>query len=105
MVIDPVTGVLTAYPGGPVEILVNNLGIYEAVGFFDETDESWFRLFEINIMSGVRLSRNSATIKARSATGVTGLACARRGRLRFLPHPFAQNSPLTAPPICAILSP
>jgi 3-oxoacyl-[acyl-carrier protein] reductase len=28
------------------------------VGFFDESDESWFRLFEVNIMSGVRLSRH-----------------------------------------------
>lgn len=41
-----------------VDILVNNLGIYEAVGFFDETDESWQRMFEINIMSGVRLARH-----------------------------------------------
>jgi 3-oxoacyl-[acyl-carrier protein] reductase len=41
-----------------VDILVNNLGIYEAVGFFDETDEAWQRLFEVNIMSGVRLSRH-----------------------------------------------
>ncbi len=41
-----------------VDILVNNLGIYEAVGFFDETDESWQKLFEINIMSGVRLARH-----------------------------------------------
>lgn len=41
-----------------VDILVNNLGIYEAVGFFDETDEAWQRLFEINIMGGVRLSRH-----------------------------------------------
>ena len=41
-----------------IDILVNNLGIYEAVGFFEETDESWFRLFEVNIMSGVRLSRH-----------------------------------------------
>lgn len=40
-----------------VDILINNLGIYEAVGFFDETDEAWGRLFEANIMSGVRLSR------------------------------------------------
>src|SRR5689334_10149559 len=37
-----------------VDVLVNNLGIYEAVGFFDETDEAWLRLFEVNIMSGVR---------------------------------------------------
>jgi 3-oxoacyl-[acyl-carrier protein] reductase len=41
-----------------VDILVNNLGIYEAVGFFDETDEDWLRFFEVNVMSGVRLSRH-----------------------------------------------
>lgn len=41
-----------------IDILVNNLGIYEPVGFFDETDESWLRLFEVNILSGVRLSRH-----------------------------------------------
>ena len=28
-----------------VDILVNNLGIYEAIGFFDETDEAWHKLF------------------------------------------------------------
>ncbi|MGE0024224.1 MAG: SDR family NAD(P)-dependent oxidoreductase, partial [Hyphomicrobium sp.] len=32
-----------------VDILVNNLGIYEAVGFFDETDEAWQHLFDVNI--------------------------------------------------------
>jgi 3-oxoacyl-[acyl-carrier protein] reductase len=47
---------IAAFP--EVDILVNNLGIYEAVGFFDETDEAWQRMFEINIMSGVRLSRH-----------------------------------------------
>lgn len=47
---------IAAFP--EVDILVNNLGIYEAVGFFDETDESWLRLFEVNIMSGVRLARH-----------------------------------------------
>lgn len=47
---------LAAFP--EVDILVNNLGIYEAVGFFEETDEAWQRLFEVNIMSGVRLSRH-----------------------------------------------
>lgn len=40
------------------DILVNNLGIYEPVGFFEETDEAWQRLFDVNIMSGVRLSRH-----------------------------------------------
>lgn len=47
---------LKAFP--EVDILVNNLGIYEAVGFFDETDEAWLRLFEVNVLSGVRLSRH-----------------------------------------------
>ena len=47
---------ITRWP--EVEILVNNLGIYEAVGFFEETDEAWQRLFEVNIMSGVRLARH-----------------------------------------------
>ena len=41
-----------------VDILVNNLGIYEAVGFLDESDADWMRMFETNIMSGVRLSRH-----------------------------------------------
>jgi 3-oxoacyl-[acyl-carrier protein] reductase len=47
---------IKAFPA--VDILVNNLGIYEAVGFFDESDADWQRLFEVNIMSGVRLSRH-----------------------------------------------
>src|SRR4029077_14347666 len=41
-----------------VDILVNNLGIYEDVGFFDETDDEWLRLFETNIMGGVLLPRH-----------------------------------------------
>lgn len=40
-----------------IDILVNNLGIYEAIGFFDETDDAWQKMFEVNIMSGVRLAR------------------------------------------------
>jgi 3-oxoacyl-[acyl-carrier protein] reductase len=40
------------------DILVNNLGIYEAVGFFEGSDADWLRLFEVNIMSGVRLTRH-----------------------------------------------
>lgn len=52
-----------------VDILVNNLGIYEAVGFFEETDESWFKIFEVNIMSGVRLSRHYAKRMIDKGTG------------------------------------
>ena len=39
------------------EILVNNLGIYERKPFFDIPDEDWNRLFEVNVMSGVRFTR------------------------------------------------
>ena len=41
-----------------VDILVNNLGIYEAKPFTEISDADWFRLFEVNVMSGVRLSRH-----------------------------------------------
>jgi NAD(P)-dependent dehydrogenase (short-subunit alcohol dehydrogenase family) len=40
-----------------VEILVNNLGIFEPKPFDEISDEEWIRFFEINVMSGVRLSR------------------------------------------------
>lgn len=39
------------------DILVNNLGSYDAKPFFDIPDEEWERLFQVNVMSGVRLSR------------------------------------------------
>jgi len=38
-----------------IDILVNNLGIYEAKPFSEITDEDWLRFFEINVLSGVRL--------------------------------------------------
>jgi 3-oxoacyl-[acyl-carrier protein] reductase len=41
-----------------IDILVNNLGIYESVDFFDTTDEQWQHLFEVNILSALRLSRH-----------------------------------------------
>src|SRR2546428_12687786 len=40
------------------DILVNNVGIFEAVPFERIDDASWLRLFETNVMSGVRLSRH-----------------------------------------------
>jgi NAD(P)-dependent dehydrogenase (short-subunit alcohol dehydrogenase family) len=40
-----------------VDILVNNLGIFEPKSFDQIPDEDWLRLFEVNVMSGVRLSR------------------------------------------------
>jgi NAD(P)-dependent dehydrogenase (short-subunit alcohol dehydrogenase family) len=40
-----------------VDILINNLGIYEPKTFFDITDEDWLNIFQVNVLSGVRLSR------------------------------------------------
>lgn len=40
-----------------VDILVNNVGIYEPKPFAEITDDDWTKFFEVNVMSGVRLSR------------------------------------------------
>ena len=40
-----------------VDILVNNAGIFEPKPFFEIPDGDWTRFFEVNVMSGVRLSR------------------------------------------------
>lgn len=40
------------------DILVNNLGIYEPKAFVDIPDADWLKLFEVNVLSGVRLSRH-----------------------------------------------
>jgi NAD(P)-dependent dehydrogenase (short-subunit alcohol dehydrogenase family) len=40
-----------------VDILINNAGIFEPKGFLDIPDQDWSRFFEVNVMSGVRLSR------------------------------------------------
>ena len=46
---------MSQYPD--VEILINNLGIYEPVSFEDIPDEDWRRFFEVNVLSGIRLCR------------------------------------------------
>jgi NAD(P)-dependent dehydrogenase (short-subunit alcohol dehydrogenase family) len=43
-----------------VDILVNNLGIFELKPFAEITDDDWSRYFETNVMSGVRFSRHYA---------------------------------------------
>ncbi|HUQ09879.1 MAG TPA: SDR family oxidoreductase [Steroidobacteraceae bacterium] len=43
------------YPG--IEILVNNLGIFEPKPFEDIPDADWRRFFEVNVLSGARLAR------------------------------------------------
>lgn len=40
-----------------VDILVNNVGIFEPKAFSAIPDEDWFKFYEVNVLSGVRLSR------------------------------------------------
>jgi len=40
-----------------VDVLVNNVGIFEPKPFAEIPDADWYRFFEVNVMSGVRLSR------------------------------------------------
>jgi len=53
---DGVQQVIARFPA--LDILVNNLGIFEVKPFEQISDEDWFRFFEINVLSGVRLSRH-----------------------------------------------
>lgn len=47
---------LAQYP--EVDILVNNLGTYWARPFAEITDEEWLRILEVNVLSGIRLTRH-----------------------------------------------
>jgi len=40
------------------DVLVNNLGIFEIKPFLEIPDADWLRLFEVNVLSGVRLTRH-----------------------------------------------
>jgi NAD(P)-dependent dehydrogenase (short-subunit alcohol dehydrogenase family) len=52
-----------------VDILVNNLGIYERKPFFEIPDADWLRLFEVNVLSGVRFARRYAAPMAKRGWG------------------------------------
>ena len=52
---DGVSQITAKFPD--VEILVNNLGIFEPKPFEQISDADWFHFFEVNVLSGVRLSR------------------------------------------------
>jgi len=52
-----------------VDVLVNNLGIFEPKPFEQISDQEWFRFFEVNVMSGVRLSRASVPLMKKRNWG------------------------------------
>jgi NAD(P)-dependent dehydrogenase (short-subunit alcohol dehydrogenase family) len=66
-----------------VDILVNNAGIFEPKGFFDIADDDWSRFFEVNVMSGVRLSR----------AYLPGMLKRNWGRIIFISSESALNIP------------
>src|SRR5260221_7266691 len=66
-----------------VDILINNGGIFEPKGFFDIADDDWSRFFEVNVMSGVRLSR----------AYLPGMLKRNWGRIVFISSESALNIP------------
>ena len=52
-----------------VDILVNNLGIFETKPFEQIGDDDWLRFFEVNVMSGVRLARHHLSRMKERAWG------------------------------------
>ncbi len=83
---DPGTpeGIATLIAAQPeTDILVNGLGIYGAREFFDIEDALWETYFQVDIMSGVRLSRHYAQ----------GMRARGWGRIQFISSESALNIP------------
>ncbi len=66
---DPAVVVQLQQARPELDILVNNLGIFEAKGFFDIPDADWERFFRVNVLSGVRLARIYAQGMAQRGWG------------------------------------
>src|SRR5690554_6744629 len=67
-----------------VDILVNNLGIYGGRPFFEIDDAAWEEIFQVNVMSGVRLARHYAR----------GMQARGWGRIQFISSESALNIPV-----------
>ncbi|MBM7457285.1 NAD(P)-dependent dehydrogenase (short-subunit alcohol dehydrogenase family) [Oceanisphaera litoralis] len=65
------------------DILINNLGIYGACPFFEINDAAWEEIFQVNVMSGVRLARHYAK----------GMQARSWGRIQFISSESALNIP------------
>jgi NAD(P)-dependent dehydrogenase (short-subunit alcohol dehydrogenase family) len=76
-----VTGFLQQVP--EADILVNNLGIFEPKPFLEIPDSDWLRFFEVNVLSGVRLSRHY----------LPGMLKKNWGRVIFISSESAQQIP------------
>jgi len=65
------------------DILVNNHGIFEPKPFFEISDAEWFRFYEVNVLSGVRLTRHY----------VPGMLEKKWGRVIFISSESGQQIP------------
>ena len=79
--VEEVNRLLQALP--EVDILVNNVGVYGDQPFETTGDDQWFRDYEINVMSGVRLSRHYAPL----------MRAKNWGRIIFIASESAINIP------------
>ena len=52
-----------------IDILINNVGVFELKDFQDIDDIDWYRIFEINVMSSVRLSKKVLPKMLHKKTG------------------------------------
>lgn len=68
---------------GDVDILVNNVGLFEVKPLEDLTDADWQRYFSVNVMSGVRLSRHA----------LSGMLASGWGRIIFIGSESGVNIP------------
>ena len=66
-----------------VDVLVNNVGIFEPKPFAEIPDADWYRFFEVNVMSGVRLARHY----------LTGMLKKNWGRILFISSESAVQVP------------
>jgi NAD(P)-dependent dehydrogenase (short-subunit alcohol dehydrogenase family) len=66
-----------------VDVLVNNVGIFEPKPFAEIPDVDWYRFFEINVMSGIRLARHY----------LTGMLKKNWGRILFISSESAVQIP------------
>jgi NAD(P)-dependent dehydrogenase (short-subunit alcohol dehydrogenase family) len=65
------------------DIVVNNLGVFETKPFLEIPDSDWLRLFEVNVLSGIRLSRHY----------LPGMLKKNWGRVIFISSESAQHIP------------
>jgi NAD(P)-dependent dehydrogenase (short-subunit alcohol dehydrogenase family) len=68
---------------GDIDILVNNVGLFELKGFQEISDDDWQRYFAVNVMSSVRLARHA----------LDGMLARRWGRIIFIGSESGVNIP------------